>query len=100
MELEGEWELESGRLDDHVEQVEHVEERGLGGVEGVQKFQKIGQTIFLESGGLAGRQFAGFDGVDGAAGDEGSGFVEEVGFGFGVGGGEFGGGAREGEEVR
>jgi len=23
--LAGEWELESGRLDDHVEQVEHVE---------------------------------------------------------------------------
>ena len=73
-----------------------------GGVEtwqgGVQKFQKIGQTIFLESGGLAGRQFAGFDGVDGAAGDDGSRGIEEVGFGFGV-GGEVGGGAREVEEI-
>ena len=68
-------------------------------MEDVQKFQKIGQTIFLESGGLAGRQFAGFDGIDGADGDDGSGGVEEVGFGFGVGGGEVGGGAREVEEI-
>ena len=44
-------------------------------------------------------QFAGFDGVDGAAGDDGSGGVEEVGFGFGVGGGELGGVAREDEEI-
>ena len=73
--------------------------RGLGGVEDVQKFQKIGQTIFLESGGLAGRECAGFDGVDGAAGDDGSWGLEEVGFGFGGGGGKVGGGAREGEEV-
>jgi len=47
----GEW-----RLDNHVDQVEHVEERGLG-------------------------------------------FVEEVGFGFGVGGGEFVIVAKEGEKV-
>ena len=69
----GEW-----RLDNHVDQVEHVEERGLGGVEDVQKFQKIGLTIFLESGGLARKQFAGFDEGGGVAGDEGSGGVENV----------------------
>ena len=40
---------------------------------GVQKFQKIGQTIFLESGGLAGRECAGVDGVDGTVGDDGYG---------------------------
>ena len=65
----------------------------------VQKFQKIGQTIFLESGGLAGRQFAGFDEGGGVAGDDGSRVVEEVGFGFGGGGGEVGGVAKEGEEI-
>ena len=65
----------------------------------VQKFQKIGQTIFLESGGFAGWEFAGFDGVGRAAGDDGSGGVEEVGFGFGGGGGDVGGVAREVEEI-
>ena len=49
--------------------------------------------------GVGGREFAGFDGVDGAAGDDGSGGVEEVGFGFGVGGGEFVGVAKEVEEI-
>ena len=49
-------ELENGRLDNHVDQVEHVERRGLG-------------------------------------------FVEEAGFGFGVGGGEFVVVAKEGEEI-
>ena len=68
-------------------------------MEDVQKFQKIGQTIFLESGGLAGRLFAGFDWVDGAAGDDGLGGVEEVGFGFGV-GGEFVVVAKEVEKIR
>ena len=47
-------------------------------MENVQKFQKIGQTIFLESGGLARSQFAGFDEGGGVAGDEGSGGVENV----------------------
>ena len=55
-ELEGRVGVGEWRLDNHVDQVEHVEERGLGG-------------------------------------------VEEVGFGFGVGGGELGGGAREVEEI-
>ena len=53
----------------------------------------------MESGGLAGRQFAGVDWVDGAAGDDGSGGVEEVGFGFGVGSGEFVVVAKEVEKV-
>ena len=44
----------------------------------VQKFQKIGQTIFLESGGLAGRECAGFDEGGGVAGNDGSGGVENV----------------------
>ena len=55
----------------------------------VQKFQKIGQTIFLESGGLAGREFAGVDGCREVGDVDGSGVVEEVGFGFGGDGGEF-----------
>ena len=49
-------ELESGRLDNHVDHVGHVEERGLGG-------------------------------------------VEEVGFGFGVGGGKFVVVAKEVEKI-
>ena len=38
---------------------------------------------------MAGRECAGVDGVGGTAGDDGSGGVEVVGFGFGVGSGEF-----------
>jgi len=72
---------------------------GWIGMAAFRNSKKIGQTIFLESGGLAGRECAGFDGVDGTAGDDGSGGVEEAGFGFGGGGRELGGGAREGEEV-
>ena len=49
---------------------------------------------------MAGRECAGFDGVDGAAGDDGSRGVEEVGFGFGVGGGEFVVATKEVEEFR
>ena len=48
--------------------------------------------------GLAGRECAGVDWVDGAAGDDGLGGVEEVGFGFGV-GGEFVVVAKEVEEI-
>ena len=90
--------MENGRLDDHVasfakasafakatadeseakEQVEQVDGERVRGCGRCSEIPKIGLTIFLESGGLAGRECAGFDEVDGAAGDDGSGGVEDV----------------------
>ena len=63
------------------------------------KLAAFGSDHFFGKWMVGGRQFAGFDEGGGIAGDDGSGFVEEVGFGFGVGSGEVGGVAKGGEEI-